>query len=119
MTTLIIGASEQPQRYSNMAALRLMEAGYPILMLGKQDGAVNGQPIYRELPANHAEVHTITLYVNPSHQENYKDLIFLLRPKRVIFNPGTENLPFMQALEAVGVEAFPACTLVMLSIGQF
>lgn len=119
MTTLIIGASEQPQRYSHLAALRLMEAGHPILMLGKQAGEVNGQPIYKDLPANHPEVHTITLYVNPSHQENYQDLIFSLKPKRVIFNPGTENLPFMQALEAVGVEAFPACTLVMLSIGQF
>lgn len=119
MTTLIIGASEQPQRYSHMAALRLLEAGEDILMLGKQEGEVNGQPIYKELPADHPEVHTITLYVNPSHQENYRDLIFSLKPKRVIFNPGTENLPLMQALEAAGVAAFPACTLVMLSTGQF
>ena len=119
MTTLILGASEQPQRYSHRVALRLLEAGEDILMLGKQKGEVKGQPIYTELPANHPKVDTITLYVNPSHQENYRDLIFSLKPKRVIFNPGTENLPLMQELNASGVDAFPACTLVMLSTGQF
>jgi predicted CoA-binding protein len=119
MSTLIIGASEHPHRYSHLAALQLLAAGEDILMLGKQQGEVKGHPIYTALPADHPKVDTITLYVNPTHQENYRDLIFSLKPRRVIFNPGTENLPLMQALEAVGVEAFPACTLVMLSTGQF
>lgn len=119
MTTLIIGASTHPHRYSYQAAERLRNAGHNILMLGKQADELFGLPIYKELPVAHPAVDTVTLYLNPQNQEAYHALILSLQPRRVIFNPGTEHPQFMKKLADEGVEVLPACTLVMLSIGAY
>lgn len=119
MTTLIIGASEEPSRYSNMAANRLLDHGHSILMLGKRAGQVRGETIQTSLSTPLPAIDTVTLYVNPVHLEGYRAMILDLSPRRVIFNPGTEHPEFMAELRAKGVEVQPACTLVMLSIGAY
>lgn len=119
MTTLIIGASEEPSRYSNRAANQLLDHGHAIIMLGKRAGELRGHLIYTSLPADLPVIYTVTLYVNPTHLEAYRALILGLSPRRVIFNPGTEHPEFMLELHEKGIEALPACTLVMLSIGNY
>ncbi|MCU0393787.1 MAG: CoA-binding protein [Thermoflexibacter sp.] len=117
-TTLIIGASENPERYANMAANRLVSKGHPIINLGKKEGIVAGEPIYtdRKLFDN---VHTITLYINPLHQKEWYEYIFTLNPQRIIFNPGTENPELERLAQQKGIETIEGCTLVMLSIDNF
>jgi uncharacterized protein len=116
--TLIVGASENPERYSYLAAHRLQHYGVDFIALGLKPGEVAGKPILTGQP-NVSGVHTVTLYVNPARQNAYYDYIFSLQPKRVIFNPGTENDEFAQQLENKGIEAVQGCTLVMLSSGTF
>lgn len=116
--TLIIGATNNPSRYANFAAHRLTGHGHEIINVGIKTGEVAGVPIERA-GAIHPDVDTITMYVGPSHQEEYYDYILKTKPKRIIFNPGTEN-PELEALaEENGIEAIEACTLVMLSTGQY
>jgi predicted CoA-binding protein len=119
MTTLIIGASTHPHRYSYQAAARLLEAGHSIVLLGKQPDVLFGLPILKELPNDHPAIDTVTMYLNPKNQEAYHELILDLQPRRVIFNPGTEHPHFMEKLVANRIEVLPACTLVMLSIGAY
>ncbi|MBA4303056.1 MAG: CoA-binding protein [Sphingobacteriaceae bacterium] len=119
MNTLIIGASEEPSRYSNMAANRLLDHGHTITLLGKRPGEVRGHTIYTALPADLPRIDTVTVYVNPQHLETFRDTILSLAPRRVIFNPGTEHPEFMNQLRENGIEALAACTLVMLSIGAY
>jgi predicted CoA-binding protein len=116
--TIILGASDNPTRYSYMAAHRLKAAGIPFRAIGIKKGRVAGVGIETGQP-NIQGVDTITLYVGPANQVGYYEYIKKLRPKRVIFNPGTENEAFRQDLEAAGIKAIEACTLVMLSTGQF
>lgn len=119
MTTLILGASEQAHRYSFKAAHQLKAKGHAIFMLGKQKGALLGEPIHTALPHPAPKVHTVTMYLAPHNQADYQEMIVNLQPSRVIFNPGTENPVLMEALEAEGIEVVPACTLVMLSVGNY
>jgi uncharacterized protein len=116
--TLVLGASENPGRYSNMAMLRLQAKGYPVVAIGRKAGMVSGMAIGTELQPNE-DVDTVTLYLNPDHQKAYYDYIISLKPRRIIFNPGTEN----EDLEALalenGIAVKAACTLVMLSTGQY
>lgn len=116
--TLIIGASEKSDRYSNMAAHRLQQHGVDFVPLGLKTGEVAGKTILTGFPEL-AGIHTVTLYVNPERQKAYYDYILSLHPQRVIFNPGTENDDFAQQLENKGIEAVEGCTLVMLSSGTF
>lgn len=115
---VIIGASMDPSRYSYMAAHRLVQAGYSIVNVGLKNGEVAGKEITHQLdPA--LNPHTITLYINPSIQSNYVDAIMAANPKRVIFNPGTENPSIYPLLESKGIFCEEACTLVLLSTGRF
>lgn len=116
--TLVFGASPNPSRYSYIAIERLVEAGLPTLAFGLREGRVKGVFIQTSLEGI-ADVHTVTLYMRPTSQQAYYDEIVQLRPKRVIFNPGTENPEFYLLLEAAGIEALVACTLVMLSVGTY
>jgi len=116
--TLVLGASENPSRYSFLAANRLLQHGHSILLIGARPGQVLGQPILTNHPALEG-IHTVTLYLNPHHQAEYEDYIVGLKPARVIFNPGTEHPDFMDRLEAEGVEVLEACTLVMLGSGLY
>lgn len=116
--TLILGASANPQRYSYMAIHRLREAGHPVVAIGKST-AVVGDVLIDTKPQPYAGVHTVTLYLNPTHQEEYYYYILSLHPQRIIFNPGAENEKLMQLAENSGIETLDACTLVLLSTGQY
>ncbi|WP_031525623.1 CoA-binding protein [Dyadobacter crusticola] len=116
--TLIIGATANPSRYAYLAAQKLRNYGHPILLLGRRKGAALGEEIHLE-KTNWKDVDTVTLYINPSHQPEYYDYILSLNPKRVIFNPGTENPEFKNMLLDKNIIPIEGCTLVMLSIGQY
>lgn len=116
--TVVIGASENPQRYSFLAVNRLRAAGHPVVAIGKRPGQVGDTPITKEHPVLE-NVDTVTLYLNPTLQQEYYDYILGLKPKRIIFNPGTENTELIKIAGEHDIEAKEACTLVMLSTGQF
>lgn len=116
--TVVLGASENPSRYSNIAINRLLAYGHPVVAIGKRKGKVSDVDIMVEHPAVE-NVDTITLYLNPTNQKPYYDYILSLKPRRVIFNPGTENDELERKLVQKGVITQEACTLVMLSTGQY
>lgn len=116
--TVIIGASENPERYAFMAANRLVSYGHPIVNLGKKEGVVAGEPIHTNKPALEG-VDTVTLYVNPLHQTEWYDYILGLQPHRIIFNPNTENAELEQLAREKGIEIVEGCTLVMLGAGLY
>jgi len=116
--TLIIGASEDPSRYAHMAAVRLHKHNVAFVPLGLKTGTIEGEPIVTGKP-DLKDIHTVTLYINPKRQPEYYNYIISLHPKRVIFNPGTENDDFAKQLENKGIEAIEGCTLVMLGSGVF
>ncbi|APQ16392.1 CoA-binding protein [Maribacter hydrothermalis] len=116
--TLVFGASLKPNRYSNLVIRRLVDSGIETFAYGLGEGEVSGVKISNRLSKIN-DIHTITLYLNPKRQEEYYDKIISLAPSRVIFNPGTENPTFYSMLEKNGIEVEVACTLVLLTIGQF
>ncbi|WP_372775745.1 CoA-binding protein [Mangrovibacterium sp.] len=116
--TLVIGASTNPERYSYKAITALRQKGHEVVALATKAGKVgdvsfvtNTQPL--------EGIDTVTMYIGPRHQDSYMDYIEQLKPKRVIFNPGTENDAFIKRLENNGIQPEIACTLVLLSIGQY
>jgi len=116
--TLILGASTNPSRYSNLAAQRLVAKGHPIVNVGLKAGEVAGVAIEKP-ELIHTDLDTITLYLGPQNQPEYYDYILKSKPKRIIFNPGTENSELEELAEAQGIECTEACTLVLLSTGQY
>ncbi len=118
--TVILGASPNPSRYSYMAAASLTERGHEIVPLGMKKGSVSGKEIIdiRTFPAI-TDVDTVTLYVGVPNQKDLIAYIPKLKPRRVIFNPGTENAEFEKELMKAGISAIEACTLVMLRTGQY
>lgn len=116
--TLVIGASTNPNRYSNMAIYRLVDHNHPVVAIGLRPGTVAGVDIENN-HLDYKDVDTVTLYLNAKRQEDYYDYIISLHPKRVIFNPGTENPEFYELLKAQTIEVEVACTLVLLSINQY
>ena len=116
--TLIIGASPDPTRYAYKAAHMLTRFNHEIVNVGIKKGEVAGVAI--EQPDEiHQDIDTITLYIGPALQPQYHDFILETKPKRVIFNPGTENYELEKLLDQHGIEPLEACTLVMLSTGQY
>ncbi|GAB3934495.1 CoA-binding protein [Larkinella terrae] len=116
--TLVVGASENPERYANKAANRLVQQGHEVELLGLRSGTIRNNPIRTGRPEL-TDIDTVTLYVSPKNQTGLYDYIKELKPRRVIFNPGTENPDFEKDLEQQGIEPVEACTLVMLAIGQY
>lgn len=116
--TLILGASANPARYSYLALNRLKDHHHPVVAIGRKETEVAGIPIAKS-PVQEADVDTVTLYLNPTHQKEYYDYILNLHPKRIIFNPGTENPELMKLAEDNGIEPVVACTLVLLATGQY
>jgi predicted CoA-binding protein len=116
--TLVIGASAHANRYSYIAMQRLAAFGHPVLALGLRSAMVGMVPI-ETVPGNWKPVDTVTLYLNPERQKAYYNYLLDLRPNRIIFNPGTENRELEKMMEDAGVETLRACTLVMLSTGQY
>ena len=116
--TLIIGATPNPGRYAYRAAHMLTSKGHSIINVGIKTGEVAGVVI--EKPEKiHDDVHTVTLYIGAAVQESYFDYLVKTNPKRVIFNPGAENNKLEEVLAENGIEVVHACTLVLLSTGQY
>ncbi len=116
--TLILGASDNPSRYSYLALQRLKSHGHPVEAIGKKKTVVGDTVIGNEkIPV--ADIDTVTLYLNPGHQKEYYDYILSLKPRRIIFNPGTENEELETLANQQGIQTIEACTLVMLATGQY
>jgi predicted CoA-binding protein len=116
--TLVMGVSDNPGRYSYLAVQRLLQYNQPVVALGKKKVEVLGISVETEkLPFENID--TVTLYLNPANQVEYYDYILSLKPKRVIFNPGTENPELYKLLDENNINYEIACTLVMLATNQF
>jgi hypothetical protein len=116
--TLVLGASENPSRYSYIAMNRLKAHKHPVVAVGRKEAEVAGIQISKT-PVEEEGVDTVTLYLNPTLQKEYYNYILHLHPKRIIFNPGTENPELMRMAKKKGIEPVVACTLVMLATGQY
>ena len=118
MKTLVLGASTNPMRYSFLAINRLLLHGHEVEAIGLKQGQVSDVKIQTE-QIMFKNIDTITLYLNPSNQKQYYEYILLLKPRRIIFNPGTENPELIEILKHNGTETEIACTLVLLSTNQY
>ncbi len=118
MKTLVIGASTHDYRYSNKAIKLLRAHKHEVVAVGRETGEVSGVDIEHDMPAQN-DIDTVTLYINPMHQQAYYDKLVELKPRRVIFNPGTENRELEALLEKNGIATEEACTLVLLNTGQY
>ena len=116
--TLVIGASEKPERYSYKAINMLRKYQHPVEAIGARNGKVLDVVFGKEKKAWN-EIDTVTLYIGPSHQPEYYDYILSLSPKRIIFNPGTENDELIKLAESNQINCLEACTLVLLTTGQY
>lgn len=116
--TLVLGASPNPDRYSFLAVDRLANKGHVVVPVGIKKGKIQDMEIINGMPAA-TDVHTVTLYLNPTNQQPYYDYILSLKPKRIIFNPGTENDELEELAKQNGIDTIEACTLVMLGTGQY
>jgi predicted CoA-binding protein len=116
--TLILGASTKPERYGNIATRRLKLYNHEVVPVGNRSGEIEGIEILLGKPEVD-NIDTITLYLNPKRQVEFYDYIIGLKPKRIIFNPGTENPELMKLAEEHGIESEIACTLVLLSVDQY
>ena len=116
--TVVIGASSNPDRYSFKAVNALLNHNVEVIPLGIKKGEISGLEIINDKPSVE-DVHTVSLYVGPKNQESWMDYIISLNPKRVIFNPGTENESFYNKLNASNITFEDACTLLLLSIGEY
>ena len=117
--TLIIGASLNSDRYSNKAFYRLKAANHKVYNIGFREGVLEDLKIYKEHQLDWSTIDTVTLYLGPARQEPYYDYLLKLKPKRVIFNPGTENEELENILKEAGIQTEQACTLVLLSTNQY
>ncbi len=116
--TVVIGASEDPTRYAYKATIALQKNDHEVVPVGTKDGEINGIKIINgQQPIE--GVNTVTMYVNPLRQAYWYDYVLSLKPERVIFNPGAENPEFEKLLHQNNIETIEACTLVMLSIGNY
>ena len=118
-TVAVLGASNNPERYSNMADRRLRDAGHHVIPVNPALSEFEGLPVAKSLGEIKEPVDTLTLYVGPQRLAALTDEILRLAPKRVIFNPGTESPELAAALDRAGITHLEACTLVMLQTGQF
>lgn len=119
MKVLVIGASTNPERYSNMAVKKLNENGHEVYALGIKEGKVDNTEIHTGKPVL-KDIHTITMYISPEIQKEYYDYILnVVKPERIIFNPGTENYELSGLAKNAGIKYEQACTLVLLSMNNF
>ncbi len=120
MKTAIIGATTNPTRYAYLAAERLQDKGKEFVPVGIKKGEVLGHEILDIQSRPQLEnIHTVTMYVGAQHFNGYEDYVINLRPKRIIFNPGSENPTLESKAQEAGIEVVHGCTLVMLGTGQF
>jgi predicted CoA-binding protein len=117
--TAVLGASTNPQRYSFLATQMLQENGLEVLPLGIKEGLCAGLPIVTKWPEKVDDLDTLTLYLGPKNQPEHYAFILGLKPRRIIFNPGTENSELAALATIQGIEVEEACTLVLLRTGQY
>lgn len=118
LRTLVLGASLNPERYSHLCMLALEKHGLPAVGIGLKEGKVGNTEIHKgTVPLEN--IHTVTMYLNARRQEAFYDYIFELKPSRIIFNPGAENAELASMARKKGIDTLEACTLVLLSTGQF
>ena len=116
--TLVLGATTKPERYAFKAITMLTEKGHSVIAIGQNQGEVAGITIRtKNIPLKNID--TVTLYLNPVRQREYYNYIIETKPKRVLFNPGTENPEFYQLLQSNGIKVEIACTLVLLTTNQY
>ena len=116
--TLVLGASDNPSRYSYLAIQRLRNHGHPVVAIGRRVTKVADVPVDKEKKPIE-KIDTVTLYLNSRHQREYYDYILSLKPRRIIFNPGAENEELEKLARENNIEPIEACTLVLLSTGQY
>lgn len=116
--TMVLGASDNPKRYSYLAIKMLRKHGHPVIAVGKRNSVVGDVQVLKEAPSE-VRPHTITLYLNSHNQKPYYDYILTIHPRRIIFNPGAENRELKQMAEDAGIETLEACSLVLLSTGNY
>jgi predicted CoA-binding protein len=116
--TVVLGATDNPARYSYLAVNRLQAHNHPVVAIGKKEGKVGNVDVITEHPAID-DVDTVTVYLNPENQKQYYDYILSLHPKRIIFNPGAENTELEKLAAKNGITPMEACTLVLLTTGQY
>ena len=117
--TLVIGASSKPGRVSREAVLKLREAGHEVFAIGAQEEKIGDVSIQTGHPFIMDDLHTVSLYLNPTRQTDYYEYLLSLKPKRIIFNPGTENPVLERLAHENNIETEQACTLVLLSLGAY
>ncbi|MFM7311483.1 MAG: CoA-binding protein [Flavobacteriales bacterium] len=117
-STLILGASEKPDRYSYLATEMLVHSGYPVYALGTKKGWIGSTEIHLDWPKP-GSIDTLTVYINPARLRPMLNDILLLHPRRVIFNPGTEDDALASTLSHAGIHIVEACTLVLLRTNQY
>ena len=118
LKTLVLGASDNPSRYSYLAIHRLRKHNIPVVAIGKKHTLVADVEVISE-KKEFLHIDTITLYLNPTHQQEYYNYILSLKPRRIIFNPGSENDELAKMAMDKGIQSIEACTLVLLSTGQY
>ena len=118
MKTLVLGATPNPARYAYLAVMSLKRHGHEVIPVGIKKGSIDGLEIINTKPEI-SGIDTVTLYINPFNQKEWYDYILSLNPKRIIFNPGTENNELETMARSKGIETEEACTLVLLSTGQY
>lgn len=116
--TLVLGATPNPDRYAYLATVKLRSYGHEVVPVGIKKGMIGDLEILNGRPVSE-DIDTVTLYLGPERQREYYEYILSLKPKRIIFNPGTENDELADLAKANGIETVEACTLVMLSIGNY
>ncbi len=116
---LLIGASNNEERYAAKAQKLLSEYGHEVIPVNPKEKEILGKPALPSIPDATFPVDTVSVYVRPEVLKNSADALIALHPKRVIFNPGTEDATLRERLEAEGIETVEGCTLVMLRTGQF
>lgn len=119
LSVAIIGASHKPQRYAYMAQQMLMDYSYRVFPVSGNGREILGVPGYQSIVDINQPIDTITLYLNPQRHQAIKQDILKVKPRRIIFNPGTESDELMREYQQEGIQTLEACTLVMLRTGQF
>ncbi|GAB4133249.1 MAG: CoA-binding protein [Raineya sp.] len=118
-TVLVLGASANPNRYAYLASQLLLKKGYKVALVGIRSGQIGELKIETDRSIILPHIDTITMYVGPKNQPEWYDYILQTQPRRIIFNPGTENTELSEKAQEKGIECIEACTLVMLQTGQF
>lgn len=117
--TLVLGASPNPDRFSNKAVRSLRRRGIPVIAVGRREGTIDDTPVVTEMPGPEAGIHSVALYMSAAYQEDFYESIMALKPSRIIFNPGTANPELEEMARNAGIEVVENCMLDMLNSGKF